>query len=156
MFDIHVKEEKIQTDLSQYIKEVRNIIENDRALYSHIKVLGNLPKEEYWNVLQKAKFVFHPGYADNGNGTAIDAACLNVPTVCSDYPAMRYIDSYCNLNAHFFDPFDEYSIKDALIDAERNWNIYKNALPTIEQLKKITVEDSYKELYSTLRDVIGI
>ena len=130
------------------------MIEKDEELRSNIYIKGNLPKEHYAKLLQKAKFVFHPGYADNGNGTAIDAACLGVPTICSDYPAMRYIDVYVGINAHFFDPFDEDSICQALLDGEASCVEYAKGIPTRDHLKAFTVEETYSEIYEIIDKIM--
>lgn len=154
LFDVRSSEKKIGDRITPYIRQVRQLIEQDEGLKSNLYVKGNLPKEYYTQLLQEAKFVFHPGYGDNGNGTAIDAACLGVPTICSDYPAMRYIDSYVGLNAHFFDPFDEDSICLALQDGEISCAEYAKLIPAREQLKRFTVEGKYSEVYEIIYKVM--
>ena len=154
LFDVRNSEKKFGDKLTPYVKEVRQMIEKDEELRSNIYIKGNLPKEHYAKLLQKAKFVFHPGYADNGNGTAIDAACLGVPTICSDYPAMRYIDVYVGINAHFFDPFDEDSICQALLDGEASCVEYAKGIPTRDHLKAFTVEETYSEIYEIIDKIM--
>ncbi|MBQ9709690.1 MAG: glycosyltransferase, partial [Clostridia bacterium] len=64
----------------------------NKELNRHIHIMGNMSKEKYHNVLKYAKYFLHPGCADNGNGTAFDAAMLGVPTLSCDDPAMRNMD----------------------------------------------------------------
>lgn len=155
LFDVKIAENKLEGRITEYVRKVRKMITEDKLLKSHIFVKGNMPKEQYIQVLQKAKFVFHPGYADNGNGTAIDAACFGIPTICSDYPAMRYINEYTGINMHFFDPFDEDSIENVLTEAEKEYPVYAQGVPSREELKRFTVEGSYRKLFQTVRKVMG-
>lgn len=156
LFDVRMTEKKLGTDnINPYVSEIRKIISSDSMLKKNLIVKGNLPKTQYINVLRRAKFVFHPGYADNGNGTAIDAASLGVPTVCSDYPAMRYISEYVGLNAHFFDPFDIDSISQALFDAQDGCELYAKLVPDRETLKRFTVDETYREIYRVIRKRVG-
>ncbi len=154
LFDVRSSEKRMGDKVTPYIREIRQLIEKDEELKANIYTKGNLPKEHYAQLLQGAKFVFHPGYADNGNGTVIDAACLGVPAVCSDYPAMRYIDSYVGMNAHFFDPFDEDSICQALQEGEISCAEYAKSVPDREQLKRFTVEGKYSEVYEIICKVM--
>jgi len=154
LFDVHTSEKKLGEKITPYIREIRQLIERDDELKSNIYVKGNLPKEYYARLLQRAKFTFHPGYADNGNGTAIDAACLGVPTICSDYPAMRYINEHVGINAHFFDPFDEESICQALLNGEAKCTEYAKCVPTRDKLELFTVEGTYSKIYEIIDKVM--
>lgn len=154
LLDAELDEKEYQSRMNPYILELRRIIEKDETLRANIIFKGNMPKNSYLSILQHAKFVFHPGYGDNGNGTVIDAACLGVPTVCSDYPAMRYIDEYADLHAHYFDPFDVEDIGDALQQAESQWEEYRKQLPDREQLKHCTIEGRYQEMYEIIRKTV--
>lgn len=141
---------------ADYIMQVRDNIEKNEDLKNNLVFCGNMPKKQYLSILTKAKFVFHPGYADNGNGTVVDAACVGVPSISSDYPAMRYIDSYVGLNMHFFDPFSTGDISQALMEAESKCLEYAKRLPTRGQLEKFTVEGTYKSLYEKVSLIAGI
>jgi len=135
--------------------ECRKLVDRDPALRRHISFHGSLPMQQYLRLLSKAKFVFHPGYGDNGTGTVVDGACLGVPTVCSDYPAMRDLLRIAGIDAHFFNPFDVRSIYGVLEEAEQNAEKYRLQLPSRERLEKCTVEGVYKKLYTTVRTVVG-
>ena len=154
-FNVKKTEKQIGVEISPYVAEIRKIISEDEMLKKNLVIKGNLPKVQYTKILQRAKFVFHPGYADNGNGTAIDAASLGVPTVCSDYPAMHYISDYTGINAHFFDPFDEDSICEALQAAENNYEEYAAQVPSRDELKQFTVDGTYREIYRIVRSLVG-
>lgn len=154
-FNVKKSEKQLGMEINLYVKEIRKIINEDEVLKRNLVVKGNLPKVQYIRILQKAKFVFHPGYADNGNGTAIDGATLGVPTVCSDYPAMRYISDYTGIHAHFFDPFDADSICEALWNAQAKYEEYAAQVPSRDALERFTVEGTYHEIYQIIRRLVG-
>ena len=112
-----------------------------------------MPKNQYYAVLQNAKFVMHPGFTDNGNMTAIDAAFLKVPTITSDYPAMRYYEETMHLNMKFFDPFNSKELKNLLFYMEENHADLSNRLPSSEELEKYTIRHTYIQIYNTVKDV---
>lgn len=141
---------------SPYIEEVRSEFREHAELKGKIVFCGEMPKAQYIRTLEKAKFVFHPGYADNGNGTVIDAACLGVPSISSDYPASRYVNETTNIQMHFFDPFDSEDMAKALAKAEINAAFFAQQMPSLEKLKKCTVNGAYRELYEIVKKVMGI
>lgn len=138
-----------------YIKKLQKIIKENRCLKENLVFCGNLSKSEYAKLIQTAKFLFHPGYGDNGNGSAVDAASLGTPTISSDYPAMRYMDEFAELNMTFFDPFNIESISSELKKAEKFYKEYAKKLPSFEQLKKHTTDNTYKWLYHIVKETIG-
>ena len=155
MLNVEKDEEDFGSRLTPYVKVLRGLLQDDSSLEEHIVAKGNLPKEQYLQLMKNACFVFHPGYADNGNGGVVDGVCLGVPTACSDYPAMRYMDDYVGLHAHFFDPFDEDNICERLFDMEINYEAYSQQLPTHEELQHITVDGAYRELYAIIKQTMG-
>lgn len=148
-------EDSFGARLTPYAKELRDLIQNNDLLAKNIVVKGNMPKEQYLQTLKHARFVFHPGYADNGNGAAVDGACLGVPTLSSDYPAMRYMDAYVGLHAKFFDPFDADSICAALLDMEKDRDACREKLPTREELRRFTVDGTCGEMYQVIKRAMG-
>lgn len=138
---------------NDYQTEIYKMIEENPMLKNNIKILGNMPKEQYWSVLKAASVVMHPGYADNGNFTCFDAAYLGVPTLSSKYPAMEYTDAYFNLGMSFFDPFDEATLTTSLFEAEQDLPALKKRLPSQEQLDRLVVSHPsiYTKIYQTLK-----
>lgn len=146
---------KCDVDYPSVLK-IRQIIAENSVLKKKLIILGNLTKDIYLPLLHDAKFVFHPGYADNGNGTVIDAACFGVPALSSDYPAMRYIDERFHIQTHFFSPFDEEEMTQALLSAERDHEMYALALPSRDALQKMTTSYTYRETYEHIKRVAMI
>lgn len=136
----------------QYIREVREMIENDDSLKENVHFMGQLSKEKYYRIIANAQFMMHPGMADNGNGAVVDAAFLGVPTISSDYPAMRDIDESLHLNLTFFDKMDSEQLKEMLLWAEENSEQMRQMLPDVEMLRKHSIdnEDLCKEIYCVM------
>lgn len=141
-----------------YIDEIRQLINEHNSLKKNIVVKGYLSKKDYFILLKNAKFLFHPGYADNGNGTVFDAAMLGVPSISSDYPAMRNMDTTCNLKISFFDWSNSEEIANALFQIEKNYADIRTTMPSRENLKSHTVQDDNlcMKLYKSLLGCIGV
>lgn len=139
-----------------YIAEIRGMIQKYKGLKDNLKILGEITKTQYTRILEEAKFVFHPGFADNDSGIVIDAASLGVPAISGDCTVMRYINDQTDIQMHFFDLFDSENIAQALIEAEQKCMIYRAELPAIKELEKHTLEGSYREIYRTIKKVTGI
>lgn len=143
---------KEYSEENNYIAEIREYIQQSKVLKKHIKIWGNLPKEKYLSILGGAEFFLHAGYADNGNGTAFDAAMLNVLTVSSDYPAMRNMDKVIKLNMVFFKKKDYKQLANTLIEVENSVTELKRRLPSFDELRKFTIQDDdcCKTIYKTI------
>lgn len=147
-----VNNKKIMEVQLNYVQKIRDIIQKDALLKKYIHFEGQLPKRQYYSLLKNAKFMISPGIGDNGNGAVVDAAFLGVPTISSDYPAMRNIDSVLCLGMRFVDGHDYKKMKDAVLWAEQNYNQFKQMLPTVDELRKHTIDDM--ELCQEMYDVI--
>ena len=82
----------------------------------------------------------------------VDAAFLGVPSISSDYPAMRNLDEALKLGLMFFDKRDEKQLRDCLLYAEGNAEQMKQQLPTVEELRKHTIDDPdvCRKIYHTI------
>jgi glycosyltransferase involved in cell wall biosynthesis len=98
-----------------YVRAVRDTVAAvDPALRRRLRFLGSVPDVGYVRLLKSATFVAHNVLADNGTYSVVEAALLGRPSISSDYPQMREIDSAFGLGLRFFDPFDEQSTAAAL------------------------------------------
>lgn len=141
-----------------YLEKCRSIIFKNKTLRRHLLFEGNLAKDEYYTLLASAKFLIHPGYGDNGNGSAIDAGLLGVPTLSSNYPAMRNMEDKMHLGITFFERNKPEALSKLLIQVEKNLSDLKNRVPCINELKKHTVSnpDLCKSIYTVFRNNIDI
>ncbi len=95
--------------------ELRDIFSNELKAWSkadvehleaRLKWNGELSEEAYRSLLKGSQFVFHPTKVDNGTFAVIEAAALGVPSLSSDYPAMREIDQNFDLQLNWMDSAD--------------------------------------------------
>lgn len=136
-----------------YLTQCREYINNHKDLKRHIHFYGNLPKSQYYKLLSNAKFVFHPGYGDNGNGSAVDGAFFKVPTLSSDYPAMRDLSNTLKLETIFFDRRNVNEMCATILWAEKNYRELRGKLPDACELKTHTPENQKlcKQVYDTIK-----
>lgn len=133
-------------EMHDYLLEIRVRIAQDPVLCKRMHFFGNLPKLQYQQILREAQFFFHPGFADNGNGTAFDAAWEGVPTLSNDYEAMRYYDQEVGLGMRFFRIDDPESVVGALHQSEREYKEFAAGVPSREILRAFTVENQDRAL----------
>lgn len=133
-----------------YVLKLRNIIKKSKYLRNNIVIKGELPKNQYYKVLQKSRFFLHAGYADNGNGTAFDAGLLGVPTLSSDYAAMRNLNEKIGLGMKFFSTFDYHELAIQIKKFENGE--YDRMIGSRKELMKHTVQDTdlCEKLYSII------
>ena len=98
----------------------------------------------------------HPGFIDNGNMTAIEAAFLGVPTITGDYPAMRYYEETMKLNMLFFNPFQAKELSRLLIIMEDDYKKRAKLLPKAEVLEQYTIKHTYKKLFNTIVNIFKL
>ena len=147
-----IDRKKYTEDQIHYVAEVREIIFGDENLKKNIHFKGLLSKESYYELLEWAQYMLHPGTSDNGNGAVVDAAFLGVPALSSDYPAMRNLDRKLNLAVMFFDKNSEKELCEKLLDCEKNVENMKKRLPELESLRMHSIENP--DLCNTIQNII--
>ena len=113
---------------------------------------------KYQRLLQGAAFFMHPGYADNGNGTAFDAAMMGVPTLSTDYPAMRNMADVTGIKMAFFEKDNVEELSELLLLAEKNYMEMAMSIPPQSELIKHTIDDDELciKLFRTIKQYSGI
>lgn len=100
-----------------YISRIRNMIAEEFEEYSdRIHFEGEVTDERYVQLLRDAEFLWHNVIADNGTYSIIEAACLGVPSVSSNYPQVKEICDLLQLNVRYFDPYDVQLTAQALLE----------------------------------------
>ena len=140
----------------EYVSEIIDIINSSDCLKEKLHIMGELRKHKYLNLLNEAAFLIHPGYGDNGNGSIFDAVSLGVPSLVSDYPAMRYMGNFMSTPLSFMDPFDPVDMMNALFDMEKNYCLYAMDVPSREKLVKADYRNVAMELYKVVKEVAYI
>ena len=158
---VNTKYFKPNTDLSsapvkkEYVEKIQYIIGQSELLQEHLWIKGDLTKVNYIKILDNAKFVFHPGYGDNGTGTVIDAASFGVPSLSSDYPAMRYLAQFIEIPLQYMTPFDPELMGNALMDMGKNYLQYADLIPDREKLRKYEYRNQAEETYKCIKEIVG-
>jgi glycosyltransferase involved in cell wall biosynthesis len=109
-------------------------------LKRNLKILGELPDALYQATLAQAEFLWHAGRIDNGTFTVVEAAQLGVPSLSSDYPAMREFDETFSLNLQWADPADPRSMAEGLKRMEMDAKEFGGRLPSTERLADHSLE----------------
>jgi len=122
-----------------HLKPLRALASNSPLLKRNLQLLGELPDRAYRNLLAGSEFLWHPARIDNGTFSVIEAAHLGVPSLSSDYPAMREIDAQFALQLAWMDSDDPRDMARQLKAIERASEERRAMLPTREQLASQSV-----------------
>ncbi|GAB4297722.1 MAG: hypothetical protein Kow0096_15950 [Thiohalomonadaceae bacterium] len=117
-----------------HLEPVRDMVAQSQALQNKLSALGDLPDVHYRRLLAHAQFLWHPARIDNGTFAVLEAAYLGVPSLSSDYPAMREMERYYSLGLSWCDPDDPRQMAAQLKRMEQEANIMKNVLPNTAAL----------------------
>ncbi|NJR20117.1 MAG: glycosyltransferase family 4 protein [Hyphomonadaceae bacterium] len=135
---LNIYYEKYDGILNCYITGVNSRALNnsikEMTFRKKIKAFGELSDLLYQKLLQNSAFLWHPTLLDNGTFSVVEAAALGVPSLSSDYPAMREIDRQASLNLTFFDSYDPWAMAKALAEFETGFRDKKLNLPTRKSL----------------------
>jgi len=145
---------KCNISLSLYFKEVIRLIEKYPTVKQNIKICGNLPIQDYINILQSAKFLWHPTLIDNGTYAVIEAACHNIPSLSSKYPQMRYMNERFNLGLNFCDATQPDDMAIQLKEMEINHINRRQLLPKKEFLEKFSYKNIAPEFWNIVRGLL--
>ncbi|MCE3046336.1 glycosyltransferase [Legionella sp. 16cNR16C] len=139
--------ETVSTQTRQNISALKNSQEK-------IIFWGELSELEYQNKLAGAKFLWHPCRIDNGTGSVVEAASLNVPSLSSDYPAMREMNETFSLNLTWMNPDNPGLMAAGLKEMENNYQPMKKLLPADAKLAERQVEKLASEYWRVVRECL--
>ena len=94
---VGVNSSNLLTSDAPHLQGIGLMLDRSLRAKNKIKWLGDLSNFAYEQQISNAAFLWHPATVDNGTYSVIEAAELQVPSLCSDYPAMREIESICEL-----------------------------------------------------------
>ncbi len=129
-------------------------LEDNKALTERLTWCGNLSNAEYQCLLSGAAFLWHPGSIDNGTFSVIEAASLGVPSLSSDYPAMREIDGQFTLGLAWMDASDALAMARALKEMELTYQVRREVLPTATTLASQDVHQLSGEYWKAVRECL--
>jgi glycosyltransferase involved in cell wall biosynthesis len=134
-----------------HLKAMAKVFRQSKALRQHVRWLGELPDALYQRQLAQAGFLWHAGRIDNGTFSVIEAACMGVPALSSDYPAMREIDQQFGLNLAWMDPDSPRHMAEQLRRLEQEALARRSSLPSALQLQAQRIEHHASAYWQELR-----
>lgn len=123
-----------------HVLEARDILNSSQRSRMKVQVLGELSEDEYWRQLRDAKFLWHPAAVDNGTFCVLEAASQMVPSLSSDYPAMREIDEIFGVNMLFCDSTSPSDMSQKLKYMEEHACERVKSLPDVKSLHRYSWE----------------
>lgn len=134
-----------------HLRAMADIFSMSKLMRKRIKWMGELPEGQYWRLLSKASFIWHPGRVDNGTFTVIEAASVGVPALSSDYPAMREIDQQFSLNLCWMKSDSPRQMAERLKRMESELPELKKCLPSLNELALQRIEHHAKAYWQEVR-----
>jgi glycosyltransferase involved in cell wall biosynthesis len=137
-----------------HLQDTVSWVKGKRLLSKRISWRGDLPERDYQRLLSGAAFLWHAGRIDNGTFSVIEAACLGIPALSSDYPPMREIDQQFTLNLAWMDANDPKDMARALKAMEQTHRARRTLLPSTEQLAQQSVKNLAGEYWKAIRECL--
>ena len=137
-----------------HLKSLRNIVASSSVLKRQLKLLGELPDLAYQNQLIGCAFLWHAGRIDNGTFSVVEAAHLGVPSLSSDYPAMREIDAQFGLNLSWMDARSPNAMANQLKMMEAEAMAHRERLPSAERLASQSIEQLAGAYWHAVRECL--
>lgn len=149
-----VNSEGLRDDDHPTLGKAAAAISRSRTLRHRVRVLGELPDAQYASLLKNAQFLWHPTIIDNGTFGVVEAARLGVPSLSSDYPAMREIDAQFELGLAFSRADDSVAMGQRLRWMEDNIVERRDLVPKLGELEKNSIERLSKPYWQVIRELL--
>lgn len=137
-----------------HLKPLRAIVDGSAALARRLRLLGELPDHTYQRHLAGARFLWHTARIDNGTFSVVESAHLGVPSLSSDYPAMREIDAQFRLNLAWMNPWNPADMAYRLKKMEMEADALRRKLPSTEDLGAQSVEQLAPAYWEAVRECL--
>ncbi|WP_141056035.1 glycosyltransferase [Tepidiphilus succinatimandens] len=134
-----------------HLEPVREMVVQSQALQDKVVAMGDLPDVRYRNLLANARFLWHPARIDNGSFCVVEAAFLGVPSLSSDYPAMREMDDFYKLGLSWCNPHNPAQMAEQLKRMEQEADARKNDLPDVADLEAKGVASAAVEYWKAVQ-----
>lgn len=119
-----------------------------------LRFRGDLSDSEYMRTLAGATFLWHPARVDNGTFCVIEAALCGVPSLSSDYPAMRELDERYELSLQWMSADDPRQMARRLKWMEEQAASLRESLPTPEALDNHDVAHVAADYWNTVKECL--
>jgi len=147
-----VNSKRIYSGDLPHLDEVSDIFRNSESLSQRVDWMGELPDKQYARLLSQAHFLWHASSIDNGTFSVIEAACLGVPSLSSNYPAMREIDAQFELNLSWVDPNSPSDMAAGLKAMELEADARRKLLPSRGRLQSQSTEHLSHHYWQAIRE----
>ena len=140
----------------EYPRRVRKAIADSSQLRSRLRVLGNLSDDEYLSELQSAYGVLHGALYDNGTYSIVEAAWYGIPSISSDYPAIREACANFSMAPVLFNPYEPKALTESLERFVRDYALLKACLPPRDELRHRTFSIIAPEYWQTFLNALTL
>ncbi|HEX7636376.1 MAG TPA: hypothetical protein VF427_14010 [Noviherbaspirillum sp.] len=140
----------LKSNLS-HLKPLHAIANGSAALTRQLRLLGELPDHAYQRHLAGAAFLWHTARIDNGTFSVVESAHLGVPSLSSDYPAMREIDAQFQLNLAWMDSWNPEDMAYRLKKMETEADAVRGKLPSAHALAMQSIEQLAPAYWEAVR-----
>jgi glycosyltransferase involved in cell wall biosynthesis len=137
-----------------HLKSMAEIFGRSKLLRRRVKWMGELPEAQYRQILSSASFLWHASRVDTWALSVIEAACLGVPALSSDYPAMQEIDRQFSLNMAWMNPASARDMAKKLKEMEIQADLRRSTLPSAAELHAQRVESHAKAYWQEIRSCL--
>lgn len=142
------------TSQTPHLREMAKVFERSELLKARVQWCGELLDATYRELVEGAVFLWHAGNIDNGTFSVIEAACLGVPSLSSDYPAMREMDTQFALNLAWMDAKSPRDMAVKLKQMESDAPGRRAHLPSPQQLAGQSVEALARQYWEEVRSCL--
>jgi hypothetical protein len=112
---------------------------------------GYLSESNFAGLLRGADFAIHSSKYDNGAYALVEAAFLGIPSICSDYPQLRFLAESLEIPAVWFAPDDPDDFARAIEDISNHSREIVASLPSRESLQAHGWESTALNWWSNVR-----
>lgn len=115
-----VRTESLREEGSEFSRMFRAAAERVPLLGRKLRIAGHLADDRFLRKLSGASFFWNPSVIDNGTFTSVEAAARGVPTVSSDYPAMRELAKMLGMCPIWTPSWDPVAMAEGLAKGEEH------------------------------------
>ncbi len=152
--DLDVTIEKDETKLLTQVQEFRKLVRENKILRKNIIIQKNLPKKIYYELLQKACFLWYPTIRDNGCLCTPEAGFFRTPVLSGENAQMRYYDSFYKMNIEFFNQYSVDEMVSSLHAMEKIWEKKQAMLPSNDFFLSRMYRNCYPDYYTIVREIL--
>jgi glycosyltransferase involved in cell wall biosynthesis len=146
--------QKLIRSEAPHLRSLAQIVRQSPGLQKNVEILGELPDQLYRTKLTQAEFLWHAGRIDNGTFSVVEAAQVGVPSLSSDYPAMREFNETFSLNLQWMNPAEPTKMALALKRMELNSRELRQEIRPEQRFRERSVEEFAGVYWNAVRQCL--